>query len=201
MTIIILTSLLIVLLSYFLHKSIRKYNIYIFVVIGIIAILVREDANIISLGYVPFGIFLVVMFTGVLNKSTIQKRLLSVRAELSIIASILILPHGLAYLDYYLDDIGFLNGGISFYIGIISILVMIPLMITSFKIVRRKLRYSDWKKLHMLAYLFYLLVGLHLILIGNDRQIAYIVLLTTYSFLKLWIIVPKYVENKKHPKG
>lgn len=197
MTIILITALLCTLISFFLYKEIRKYSLFIYGVFIVASFFIGEESNIISLGYVPFGIFLVVMYSGVLEKGLLRKRLFMVRKELAIIASILVLPHGLGYLEYYLEDIGIFNGDVSFYIGIISILVMIPLTITSFGYIRKKFTYKSWKKVHLLAYPFYLLVGLHLILISNDRQMMYIIIFGVYFILKLIMIIQKYIDTNQ----
>lgn len=185
MTIILLTVISTTILSLLFYRQIRQYRYIIYGAIIIISIITTDDANIISLGYVPAGVFIVVMFAGVLEKGVLRKRLFMVRAEIAIIGSILIAPHAFGYLEYFLDDIGFFQGNLSFYIGILSIIVMLPLLITSFRIIRKQLQYKQWKRLHLLSYIFYGLVGLHLILIQNDRMWLYIILFGSYFLLKL----------------
>lgn len=197
MTIILLTSLSAFLISIFGYRFIRKYRYYIFAITAMLVLVFgTEEANIVSFGYVPLGLFLVVMFSGVLNKGLIRKRLFMVRAELAIIASIFLIPHVLAFLEYYLDDIGFFNANISFYFGVLALVVMIPLSVTSFRFIRKYFSYQQWKLLHRLSYLFYGLIAGHLILIQNDRMILYIVMFSVYTLLKIQMMVSTHTLKK-----
>ena len=74
MTIIISTSFIVTILSYLFYKNIHKYRYYIYAVFGIIALLLLDEPNIVSLGYILFGIFLVIMYAGVLEKSIKERR-------------------------------------------------------------------------------------------------------------------------------
>ena len=65
-------------------------------------------------------------------------------------------------------------------VGIIAFLVMIPLFITSFKKIRIKMKYPEWKKLQRFAYLFYLLVYIKLF-----ELIVYTIVFGAYFILKL----------------
>jgi DMSO/TMAO reductase YedYZ heme-binding membrane subunit len=198
MTIILLTAIITILLSVFLHQYIRKFDYYIYGVTVIIALLsLSEEANIVTLGYVPLGMFLVVMISGAMDKSFIRKRLFMVRRELAIIASILLFPHAFGFLEYYLEDLGLDEGSLSFFLGVIAAFIVIPLFITSFKFVRRKMNYKQWKNLHKLSYVFYLLVGLHLILIQNERMVMYIILFATYFAIKLYNLLISYFKTNK----
>lgn len=59
--------------------------------------------NIFSRGTVAIALLTIVMYTGVLkNSSNVRKKLMSVRGELSIIASILTLGHNILYGMSYL---------------------------------------------------------------------------------------------------
>lgn len=198
MTIILLTAIITILLSVFLHQYIRKFDYYIYGVTVIIALLsLSEEANIVTLGYVPFGMFLVVMISGAMDKSFIRKRLFMVRRELAIIASILLFPHAFGFLEYYLEDLGLDEGSLSFFLGVIAAFIVIPLFVTSFQFVRRKMNYKQWKNLHKLSYVFYLLVGLHLILIQNERMVMYIILFATYFAIKLYNLLIRYFKTNQ----
>lgn len=118
------------------------------------------------------ALFILVMWTGALpRKSKLRKILMPIRGELSIIASILTLGHnaanGLTYFKYL-----FLNPSrlpiptlLAACCSILMILIMLPLFITSFKCIRRKMKASNWKKLQRLAYAFYFLLFCHLMLL------------------------------------
>jgi len=191
MTLILTTSMLTTVLSYAFTKSIRKYSYLLYVLAGIIALLASEDANTLSMGYVPFGLFLVVMYTGVLNKSVLKKRLLMVRKELSIIACILLASHVFPYLEYYLDELGLFQAQFSFYIGVFAAIVLIPLFLTSFQQVRKRMSYKSWKSIHRLSYVFYFLLSIHLISIQNDRQFMYLILFGVYWVMKLYEFIQR----------
>lgn len=201
MTVILLTALLTIGLSVIFTKSIRKYRYYIYIVVAIIALILGdEDANVVSMGYVPVGIFLVVMISGIMDKGILRKKLFMVRAELAVIGTILLLAHSLSYLEYYLDDVGIFNGDLSFYLGVFALIVAGPLVLTSFPFVRKMMDYKKWKRLHQFSYLFYFLVGLHLILIQNDRMVLYIIIFGTYFLFKVTMLTNKHIKNKKKVK-
>ena len=119
-------------------------------------------------GHISIAFFILVMFAGALNsKWKISRKLLSIRAELAIIASIFIIPHSVIYLIrlIVLKLPKMINTGIvpTLYIGyiivgIIAFIIMIPLFITSFKNIRRKMQSAQWRKLQKRAYIFYFLV-------------------------------------------
>ncbi len=198
MTIILSTTLLTVILSLFFYRSINRYRYFIYALFALFSLLISEaEATIVSLGYVALGIFLVVMYTGVLNRGLIWKRLMGVRAELSIIASILLLPHALSFAEYLLEDVGVFSGTISYYLGILAFIVMVPLTLTSFMFVRKQVGGKRWKKLHKFAYLFYAFLALHLILIQNDRMWMYIAIFGTYFLLKGSMKLETVINKKK----
>ncbi len=198
MTIILATTLLTVLLSLGLNRSIKRYRYFIYAFFALAALIISEaEATIVSLGYVALGIFLVVMYTGVLNRGLVWKRLMGVRAELSIIASILLLPHAVSFTEYLLEDVGVFSGTIAYYLGILAFLIMVPLTLTSFMFVRKQVGGKRWKKLHQFAYLFYAMVGLHLIFIQNDRMWMYIAIFGVYFLLKGSMKLETYYKKRK----
>ena len=192
--------IIITILSYFLYKPIHKYKYVFYVIAFIIALILREDGNYITYGYTGLSFFIVVMFSGVLDKSTLRKRLFMVRAELAILGTIFLFPHALGYLDIVLEEVGLLNAPINFFFGFLSGVVIVPLFITSFTFIRKRMKYKEWKQLHQLAYLAYIAIGLHLILINNDRQLMYIILFGSYFVLKSIMLVQKRIETNKKMK-
>lgn len=189
--------IIITLFSYFFYKPIHKYRYILYILTAIIALVLHEDGNYISYGYTGLSFFIVVMYSGVLEKSTLRKRLFMVRAELAIIGTILIMPHGLGYLEYVLDDLDILRAPANFYFGLLALIVAVPLFVTSFQFIRRKIKYPIWKKIHQLAYLFYLFVGTHLILINNERQQVYLVVFGIYFVLKVIMKLQIYIKKSK----
>lgn len=119
-----------------------------------------------------FAFLSVVMFIGVLPDTLkIKKDLLAVRGELSIFAALLSLGHIVHYLVSYLGRI-FLSPStidsnllVSFALSSLLVILLAVLTVTSFKTVRSKMNVASWKKLQKLAYVFYGLIYVHLVLI------------------------------------
>lgn len=187
MTILLILTALWILLNFFLYKIIHKYKIYLFVIATIIGgISFTQEVNIINLGYVGFSFFLVVMYSGVIEKGRMKKSLVATRAEMAILGSIFIFVHGLKYIIFAYDFNFLFSAPINYYIGVFALLIAIPLFVTSFMKIRKKMNGKTWKKLHKLSYVFYLAVGLHLILIQNDRMFFYIGIFALYFVLRIW---------------
>ena len=55
-------------------------------------------------------------------------------------------------------------------ITLILISMMLPLMITSFKCVRNKMKAKNWKNLQKLAYPFFYLIYVHLMVLFMHKQ-------------------------------
>lgn len=125
-------------------------------------------------GYLSFAFFLVVMFAGALNTGwKVTQNWMRIRAQLSIIGSILILPHALLYLIHILPSLSFfmtmrgkdLALSLGYLLaGVAAFVVMLPLFVTSFKKIRQKMKAVRWKKLQKWAYLFYALIYAHVVL-------------------------------------
>jgi DMSO/TMAO reductase YedYZ heme-binding membrane subunit len=111
-------------------------------------------------GFLALALFYLVMMAGALpNKSKGKIALMSVRKEYSILGFIIATPHALHYFIEYL------NGEISIPIfGIIAYVIMIPLFITSFRTVRKRMSNRSWRNLQRFAYLTYTALIIHLIL-------------------------------------
>ena len=198
---ILYSVLVLTLIGILFSKEIHKHANTLYIVAIIIAIFTTtESPNIVNLGYVPIAIFIVVLFSGLLDKGTIRKRLFTIRAEYAILGSILLFPHAFGYFEYYLFELGISSITISFLIGIVAYLLMIPLFITSFQKIRRKMGYKNWKRLHRLAYVFFLAVGVHVILIANNNQLIYIAHFSFYFGLRLISAMQTKLTPKPKPK-
>ncbi len=201
MTIILTTVAATIILGYYFSKSIRKYAFIFYGLAGVAAIFYgSHEANILSLGYVPFGIFLVVMFMGVMDKGEFKSKLLNIRGELAIIAFILLIPHAWGYFEYYLEYLGIFSGTIAFYLGILAVLLAVPLIVTSFRKIRSIMGYKKWKKLHLFSYLFYLLVALHLVLINNLRFLSYLIIFGIYMVMKIAVLIKQNLDRQNRLK-
>ena len=148
-------------------------------------------------GIFSISIFVLVMFAGALqSRWKITKKLLIIRGELAIIASILLLPHGVIYLVRFIMKI--IDQKLSaiyvvyVIVGIIGFIIMIPLFITSLKKVKSKMDWHQWKKLQRTSYLFYFITYVHILLILLSKKnidwiklITYTTIFTLYAILRL----------------
>lgn len=116
------------------------------------------------------ALFVVVMFIGCLNREGRAYRWLKpVRSELSIVAWFLSLGHMAVYLESYLPRLlgeGAVSGNVlgAFVLAIVLLVLLIVLGVTSFAFVKRRMRTDTWKKVQKLAYPFFGLVYVHLLL-------------------------------------
>ena len=127
-------------------------------------------------GSLACAFFMIVMWTGALpNGSAPMKRLMPIRGELSVITSILVFGHALRYLLSYgslwLRDPSRIKAwqyaGLA--LAILMTAVMMPLFVTSFKRIRRRMDPKRWKKLQRWAYLFYALLCVHVMIFTLPR--------------------------------
>jgi len=149
------------------------------IVFGIVSFILDFELG--TQGFIGLAFFIIVMFAGAFKKgSTISKRFKSIRKEYSILGFVVLLPHAVKYLIQFLDG----SYHVEWY-GIIAMVVMIPLFITSFTVIKKKMNIKKWYELQRWAYLAYAGIFLHLLMIGEkEHTIAYIVIFGLYSLLK-----------------
>ena len=108
------------------------------------------------------GMFTIVMFTGVFSdRSRIKRVLVSIRSEISIIASLLCIGHIVVYGERYLSQL--VSPAVAMpefrFVGTLLALLLavllIPLALTSVKAIRTRMSVSAWKRLQLLAYPFF----------------------------------------------
>jgi DMSO/TMAO reductase YedYZ heme-binding membrane subunit len=194
----LITTIPLVLYAFFFYKFIRKYEFYHYGVTAIIALAfgLVEGHNFFNEGFLGVTFFIIVMFTGVLTKSILKQRLNQVRAQYAIIGFIFISGHAIPYLSYLLDE-GLVFAHSTIIIGIICYVIFVPLFITSFMIIRKRMTFRQWKSVHQFAYASYILIFVHLLLINNSRQLFYIVLLSIYVVLKTISLIEKYYIKRQ----
>ena len=145
-------------------------------------------------GVLAGSLFIWVMIAPVLPKSfSGRKTIYLLRGEMAICASLITLAHNLAFGGKYFGALFFGQGHISLMelhaaiVSCLMILLLIPLTITSFQTVRRKMQAKSWKKLQNWSYLFYLLLYLHIFFIYQGALIRgkgeYFFTLMIYSFI------------------
>jgi len=130
-------------------------------------------------------LFSVVMYTGVLKEGSWLKRYLQpVRAELSILACFVSLGHAVVFTQVYVQRMFTFLSALSVYqllatiIAVCGVLVLMAiLLVTSFKAVHGRMPSVLWKRIQWLAYPFYLLLYVHIILfllptaIGHESEV------------------------------
>ena len=145
-------------------------------------------------GILAGSLFILVMLAPVLPKSfSGRKTIYLFRGEMAICASLITLAHNLAFGGKYFGALFLGQGHISLMelhaaiVSCLMILLLIPLTITSFQTVRRKMQAKTWKKLQNWSYLFYLLLYLHIFFIYQGALIRgkgdYFFTLMIYSFI------------------
>lgn len=151
--------------------------------------------------------FIIVMYLGAVKKNNvIVKRLFSIRGEMSIIACISTLGHNIVYGLYYFPklflDPSSLNGSqiIAVSLTIVMILIMMPLFITSFRCVRNKMKASTWKRIQRLAYPFFIMIYIHVMVLYSAKLdkhmfniIIYTLIFGVYGILR----IRKYIMKRK----
>ena len=121
-------------------------------------------------GALGVALFIVVMYIGVLPRSGRPSRWLRpIRAELSIMACILIAGHMVAYLVVYLS--GLVVGSVpraavlaAFVVALGLLVLAVVLGVTSLRVVKRRMSARSWRKLQSAAYVFYGLILVHVLL-------------------------------------
>lgn len=154
-------------------------------------------------GTLAAALFAVVMFIGVLPRTGwLRLRLAPIRAELSIIACILICGHIAAYALSFAPRL--LSGkvaGLPIVVGLTAAFVLVVLGlvlgITSIKRVHSRMDGRTWTRVQRFAYAFYALMYVHVLamllpsaLAGGaaalQSVIAYTVVFALYAVLRIW---------------
>lgn len=131
--------------------------------------LMRSITAYLQQGNIPFSLFALVMFAGVFKEGgKLWQAFRPLRAELSILASILICGHIIPYLYNYASSFTSLASIktavlLSLAISLILVALLIPLFITSFPSIKKRMKTINWKRVQWLAYPFYALIYLHIL--------------------------------------
>ena len=220
---IFIPTLLVILLCLLATKNIKKYAKYYYgLAIGISGITIAyEIFKIVSgkkltgllyysermtmKGFFAIAFFLLVMFAGAINsKWRITKKLMSIRSEMAILGAILIIPHVVIYIIQVI--LRLFDGKvitsmqwIYLIIGLLAVIIMIPLTITSFESIKNKLKYIKWKSIQRWAYLFLLLIYIHIAIVLLSSKSFNWIKFTIYTFMFLLYVVLRI--NKANSKN
>ena len=205
--ILILTLLCTLAFFHFFGKSLKKKPAVLYgicILLSLVSIFYPREGGlpfldlffkkIMQRGVLAGSLFIWVMLAPVLPKSfSGRKTIYLLRGEMAICASLITLAHNLAFGGKYFGALFFGQGHISLMelhaaiVSCLMILLLLPLTITSFQTVRRKMQVKSWKKLQNWSYLFYLLLYLHIFFIYQGALIRgkgeYFFTLMIYSFI------------------
>jgi DMSO/TMAO reductase YedYZ heme-binding membrane subunit len=209
---VLIAPILFILIYFFskhIHKNQYKYELGSFLLANLVILIQPRFFNIqipflnalITSGHLSLAIFLLVMFAGVLKKNSKPKKALSmVRGELAVIGFIFLLPHAFARLALALSGYNMS--------GLFAFIILIPLVITTFMIVRKKMNPKHWKNLHKLSYLAYFLIYIHMAFTisanPNFRYIRFdsyallyhLILIIYIGFRLFNVTIPKIKKNQ-----
>ena len=181
--------------AYFIGLLIIVYRLF-FIQTVKLPVVISQIERVIAMGAFTGAIFAIVMYAGALDNKT----LMSIRAELSIIASILFLSHTIPYCVTFFKniskmDMSQLSSIIYLFLSltaIICLVIIIPLWITSYKNIRKKMNAKTWNKLQKFAYCVYLLIYAHIsfLFLGMGRKqydkfVIYSLFFGIYFILKI----------------
>ena len=207
-------------------KYVRKYRVVVYIAALIIISYVvacsmtgntgdwprwfSTGVRLLTMGALATAFWAVVMYVGVLpDKWKIKKKLKSVRAELSVIACLLSLGQVVYFSNHFIrffTDPGSMQGYYEYatIASLVLLIIMIPLMLTSFYTVRKWMSQKSWKRLQNWSYVFYVALYLHVVGIylwqsmnGRYRDLqaleAYTAIFVTYFVLR----IIKYLYDRK----
>lgn len=177
---------------------------------GIPSWISQYPAAMLTKGTLATACWAVVMWTGALpNGSALMKRLMPPRGQLSIFAAILTLGHGVGYGISYLPRWIRKGDALNLTVCIVLMLIMIPLTVISVRRIRRSMKPRKWKQVHRFAYIFYVLIPVHVIALNLQRaragrteaQISLAVYLTVFlgyavCRLRKWYLTAKKPQTK-----
>ena len=128
-----------------------------------------------SRGALGAAFWAIVMWTGALPAGSAPiKKLMPIRGELSITAAVLTLAHIVTFGMRYITSIingrtgtgsAFRDFVITCILSVSMTLIMLPLTVMSFKKIRKKMNAKTWKKIQRLAYLFYAMIYIHIMVL------------------------------------
>jgi len=146
------------------------------------------------------ALFVLVMYAVTFkNGSEPIKLLMPLRGQLSIIASILALGHLFSYSRLFSPQLS-----PAYILSVIMVCIMIPLFVTSFIKIRRKMKAKTWKNLQRFAYIFYVFLYFHILFLyvrgamHSDSRSTLNVLVYSIVFLWYFICRPLKAYSVKH---
>lgn len=169
---------------YLLEKPIKKHATLFYIatiIISVLSVLAPKKGlpfvidylvkNILARGTLAGALFILVMVASICPAAKLRGLLLRTRGEMAIIAALLTLIHNISYGKNYFvalfTKISDLDAPRIFaaVLSLVMIVLLIPLTVTSFMVIRKKMNPKKWKSLQRLSYIFYGLLFIHISMI------------------------------------
>lgn len=163
-------------------------------------------------GILSVSLFIVVMYAGALDeRKPYTKKLLGIRYEFSVLASTLFSAHTIPNIFNFEKYIPIMKTSVKMNViyhfialsAIACFILILPLWVTSYKAVRKRMKAKTWKKLHRLAYGIYGLIYAHVsvVFLGisykqYDKFVMYTLIFGGYAVLR----VKKVIRKKRFDK-
>jgi DMSO/TMAO reductase YedYZ heme-binding membrane subunit len=183
-------------LGYLLYRFVLPYNPAVFAALELM-----------QRGVIAVSLFTVVMFIGALGPSNRFRIWLNpIRAELSLMACLLVLGHALGYLTSYLTTI-FLGSGVlptvvllSLITSLVLLILLLILGITTLPLIRKRMNPDVWKKVQRMSYIFFGLIYAHLTLMILPGAISGIpdsmISMVAYTAVFISYLIARLIKTK-----
>lgn len=162
-------------------------------------------------GVMASATFVIVMYLGLVrNHTAFTRRYMRIRGEMSIIGCLMALTHNILFGRHYFvalfdrEAIMPTQVRLAAIVSMCLIALMIPLFVTSFTAVRRKMKGKSWKRLQRLAYPFYILLYVHVMLLFSMNPeknrlsiVIYTLVYVTYIVLRLKKALLAYLQRRE----
>ena len=205
---------------YLLEKPIKKHATLFYiatVIISVLSVLAPKKGlpfvidylvkNILARGTLAGALFILVMVASVCHAAKLRGLLLRTRGEMAIIAALLTLIHNISYGKHYFvalfTKISDLDAPRIFaaVLSLVMIVLLIPLTLTSFMVIRKKMNPKKWKSLQRLSYLFYGLLFIHISMIFSisiaKGHLSTLFDLTVYAIIYIAYLICRAKKYEK----
>lgn len=205
---------------YLLEKPVKKHATLFYiatVIISVLSVLAPKKGlpfvidylvkNILARGTLAGALFILVMVASVCPAAKLRGLLLRTRGEMAIIAALLTLIHNISYGKYYFvalfTKISDLDAPRIFaaVLSLVMIVLLIPLTLTSFMVIRKKMNPKKWKSLQRLSYLFYGLLFIHISMIFSisiaKGHLSTLFDLTVYAIIYIAYLICRAKKYEK----
>ena len=205
---------------YLLEKPIKKHATLFYIatiIISVLSVLAPKKGlpfvidylvkNILARGTLAGALFILVMVASVCPAAKLRGLLLRIRGEMAIIAALLTLIHNISYGKHYFvalfTKISDLDAPRIFaaVLSLVMIVLLIPLTVTSFMVIRKKMNPKKWKSLQRLSYLFYGLLFIHISMIFSisiaKGHLSTLFDLTVYAIIYIAYLICRAKKYEK----